>query len=302
MRTARRAGICALIAGLALAGCTSGSPEHGNQGRGESAGPSSAPSGAPSGAPGGSAGMSQVAEQLQAVFGPAVAPQQDGSFGLDRWQLVEPGPGGPAGPALRITYPQGSVSPSASRRYHSPGGGMQVFLPVLGAPVDAEYLRYWVRFADDFQFVKGGKLPGLYGGTEVSGGEQPDGTNGFSTRLMWRRQGAGEVYLYAPGESGTSLGRGDWTWPRGRWLCVEQQVVLNTPGKDDGAVTVWLDGKQVYADDQLMYRTVPGLRIDGLFFSTFFGGDDPSWAPSADQYADFSGFALSGRPLGCAAG
>jgi hypothetical protein len=58
----------------------------------------------------------------------------------------------------------------------------------------------------------------------------------------------------------------------------------------------------VYADDQLMYRTVPSLRIDGLFFSTFFGGADPSWAPSADQHVDFSGFALSGQRPGCGSG
>ena len=134
-----------------------------------------------------------------------------------------------------------------------------------------------MRFPENFDFVKGGKLPGLYGGTEVSGGEESDGTDGFSTRLMWRADGEGEVYLYAPDESGTSLGRG--TGPgTGAWLCVEQHVVLNDPEEEDGSVTVWIDGTRTFSEEGMRYRTVADLRIDGIFFSTFFGGADPSWA------------------------
>jgi hypothetical protein len=49
----------------------------------------------------------------------------------------------------------------------------------------------------------------------------------------------------------------------------------------------------------MRYRTVADLRIDGIFFSTFYGGADPSWAPSTDQHADFAGFAVSDQPIGC---
>ena len=235
---------------------------------------------------------------LGPVFGPQVAALEEGSFGLDRWSPVDDGP--PAsGPAVRVAFPAGSVSPSASREHGAPEGGMQVFLPLVGEPVDSAHLRYWVRFPEDFEFVKGGKLPGLYGGTEVSGGEEPDGTDGFSTRLMWRAEGEGEVYLYAPDESGTSLGRGEWTWERGTWLCVEQRVVLNDPEQEDGSVTVWVDGTQTFAEEGMRYRTVADLRIEGIFFSTFYGGADPSWAPSADQHADFADFVVSDQPIGC---
>jgi hypothetical protein len=240
-----------------------------------------------------------ILPELEPVFGSQVAAREQGSFGLDRWTLVDTGSTTPNGPALRVSYPAGSVSPSATREYGYPGGGMQVYLEVVDGRPDEAYLRYWVRLPEDFEFVKGGKLPGLYGGTEVSGGEEPDGTDGFSTRLMWRTDGEGEVYLYAPDESGTSLGRGDWTWPRGAWTCVEQHVVLNEPDADDGSVTVWIDGVEVFSEDGMRYRTVEDLRIDGIFFSTFFGGADPSWAPSFDQYADFAGFMLSDERIGC---
>jgi hypothetical protein len=43
----------------------------------------------------------------------------------------------------------------------------------------------------------------------------------------------------------------------------------------------------------VQFRTVGSLRIDGLFFSTFFGGGDSSWASPVDQHADFAGFAVS---------
>ena len=240
---------------------------------------------------------------LEEVLGPDVRTREDGSFGLDRWSLVDTGAGGPPGQAVRVSFPEGSVSPSATREHGAPGGGMQVFLPMAGEPQDVSWLRYWLRLPEDFAFARGGKLPGLFGGSEVSGGEEPDGTDGFSTRLMWREDGAGEVYLYAPGESGTSLGRGEWTWPRGEWVCVEQRVVLNDPQEADGSVTVWLDGREVFAEDGLRYRTVADLQIEGVFFSTFFGGADPSWASPVDQHADFAGFAVSPdeRP-GCEAG
>ena len=248
---------------------------------------------------------------LAEVFGSGVRPREEGAFGLDRWRALsaeasadeEPSTGASSGgsaTAFRVVYPAGSVSPSASREYGAPGGGMQVYLPRVDGPLDEAYLRYRVRFPADFAFAKGGKLPGLWGGSQVSGGEEPDGTNGFSTRLMWRSEGAGEVYLYAPGHTGTSLGRGDWRWPTGTWTCVEQHVVLNDPEENNGSVAVWVDGKQVYEKADLRYRTVDDLKIEGIFFSTFFGGADRDWASPRDQYADFADFELGPEPVGCA--
>jgi len=40
------------------------------------------------------------------------------------------------------------------------------------------------------------------------------------------------------------------------------------------------------------------LRIEGLFFSTFFGGGDASWATPRDQYADLAGFELATHRIG----
>lgn len=43
----------------------------------------------------------------------------------------------------------------------------------------------------------------------------------------------------------------------------------------------------------LAARSVPAFGFTGIFFSTFFGGHDPSWATPKDQYMWFKGFALT---------
>jgi hypothetical protein len=191
---------------------------------------------------------------------------------------------------LRTYYPAGS----ASRGTDAPDGGMQAYLRMPG-PVDVLDLTYQVRFPEGFDFVKGGKLPGLYGGKGNSGGEIPDGTDGFSTRYMWRADGAGEVYAYLPSseERGTSLGRGCWSFPPGEWTTIRQRVQLNTTDESDGRISVWQDDRLVLDRGGLEFRTTDGLRIDGLFFSTFFGGDDSSWASPVDQHVDFAEFTLT---------
>jgi hypothetical protein len=232
-------------------------------------------------------------------FGTRLLVREDGSFGLDRAQvLTRPDPR--LGDVLRVDYPARSASPTVAREYDRPEGGAQLYLPLRAGPVDALHLRYYLRFPADFNFVKGGKLPGLYGGSVTGGRHIPDGEDGLSTRYMWRAGGRAEVYAYLPTsvEQGTSLGRGDWLWPLGRWICVEQEVRLNEPGRTDGSVTVHLDGTKVLTSSGLEFRTVGRLGIEGVFFSTFFGGSDPSWATPRTQYAEFAAFTVSDGPIG----
>jgi hypothetical protein len=231
---------------------------------------------------------------VDGFFGADLVRQDFGSFGTGRVALVRSGdPRFPT--ALRVRYPADSASQLSAANSDTEHGGAQLYLAWRDGPVDDAYLRYHVRFPAGFDFVKGGKLPGLYGGRVNNGRKIPDGTNGFSTRYMWRTGGAGEVYAYLPTSvaHGTSLGRGDWTWPTGVWASVEQHVRLNTPGRTDGQVDVWLNGVLVSEQTGLTFRTTSSLRVEGLFFSTFFGGGDASWATPRDQYADFAGFTLA---------
>ena len=230
-----------------------------------------------------------TAAKLQQFMGNQLRYTDHGDFGLDHAQLVTTADA-PDRQLLRITYPAGSASQSAG----GTDGGTQAYLE-LPEPTDTLDLRYQLRFPTTFDFVKGGKLPGLYGGTITGGQHIPDGTNGFSTRYMWRTDGNGEIYAYLPTsrDHGTSLGRGCWQFTPGAWTTLRQRIQLNTPGLDNGRITVWQDDHLVLDHSGLQFRTTDELRIQGLFFSTFFGGDDTSWATPTDQHTDFAAFTLT---------
>lgn len=58
------------------------------------------------------------------------------------------------------------------------------------------YSSYDIMFDKNYSWggtSKGGKLPGLTAGGRCAA--ECDGTDGFATRYMWRREGEGELYL-----------------------------------------------------------------------------------------------------------
>jgi hypothetical protein len=194
-----------------------------------------------------------------------------------------------SGNYVEVTYPAGSSSPSSG----SPGGA-QARMPIATGPIDDATLTYSVRFPVGFQFVKGGKLPGLCGGACYTGGT--NGLAGWSARFMWRTAGAGEAYVYSATTVGygDSLGRGNWYWlADGRWHTVSQHVHLNTPGVADGTIDVAIDGVQVSHDAGIEFRIDGTVHIDSLMFSTFYGGHDSTWAPTADEHVDFASFTIA---------
>ena len=92
-------------------------------------------------------------------------------------------------PVLQVTYPANSFS-------HDTGGTQFINLwnNTSGGNFLSMILTYELAFENGFDWVKGGKLPGLRGGlnsTGCSGGNQPTG-DCFSARLMWRKNANGE--------------------------------------------------------------------------------------------------------------
>lgn len=216
------------------------------------------------------------------------------SFGLKRARLLR----SDSDPdILRVFYPKRSATGSLSRKLGLPEGGAQFLTTVPTFPkegADQAILAYEVRFAPNFDFVKGGKLPGLFGGERISGKDYPTGDDGFSTRLHWRADGYGEIKAYLPVDGGSApeFGKNSFRFRPGKWHQIQQQVVLNDPEKKNGHLLMWFDGKLVISEKAVFYRTSPQLRIEGLFFSTFFGGATKEWASKKDTYADFRNFSV----------
>lgn len=94
------------------------------------------------------------------------------------------------GPVLKVKYPAGGFGSESS--------GMQLYSlwnTTDNSRFQSMLVTYEVAFDSNFDFLKGGKLPGLRGGPDpdgCSGGNAADGKNCFSTRLMWRKAAAGE--------------------------------------------------------------------------------------------------------------
>ncbi len=91
---------------------------------------------------------------------------------------------------VQLFYPAGSINPGSE-----PQGGADFYASPLDlSQANNVTLEYSVFFPTDFDWALAGKLPGLYGGHRTcSGGD--DALSCFSTRLMWREGGAGELYL-----------------------------------------------------------------------------------------------------------
>lgn len=183
---------------------------------------------------------------------------------------------------LRVKFATGKIGPEE--------GGAGWRMP-FGRHEAAE-MTYTLRFSRDFDFVKGGKLPGLCGGPEnVSGGRPADGRNGFSARLMWRRDGRGEAYVYhknQKGDYGDSFAfPDDFRFPTDAPVKVRLAVSMNTPGKRDGTLRVWIDDKAMVQRTDLEWRSADTFGVDSLYFETFHGGGDKSWAPTRPCWAEF---------------
>ena len=250
------------------------------------------------------AAISAGAADLQIKFsGPA------GPYAVEQWKKDWPGCGWQDGIEegnvslveregtryLRVDYRPGEIGPEDN------GCGWR--FPV-GTRETAE-LRYTVRFSPDFDWVKGGKLPGLCGGPEnVSGGRPADGTNGFSARLMWRADGKGEAYLYhvnQPDRYGDRVAfPDDFRFPTDTTIRVRMRVTMNEPGRKNGKIQVWIrtgDNEEapeieVVHRTDLAWRSVATFGVDALYFETFHGGSDKSWAPKKSSWAEFGALSV----------
>ena len=241
-----------------------------------------------------------LAAELQVVVTFAGQP---GPYTIKRWKHDWPGCGFEGGIAqgrvavvennalnwLRVNFAVGGIGPEQ--------GGAGWRMP-FGKHEAAE-LSYTLCFSKDFDFVKGGKLPGLCGGPDnISGGRRATGTNGFSARLMWRKDGRGEAYIYhknQKGDYGDSFAfPAGFRFPTEIPVKVRIAVTMNAVGKRDGTLRVWIDEKPMVERTDMEWRTVDSFGVDGLYFETFHGGGDASWAPTRACWAEFAEMKVGG--------
>lgn len=167
-------------------------------------------------------------------------------------------------------------------------------------PVNKAILEYKLFIPADFDFVKGGKLPGLGGGRGNTGGKVPNGKDGWSVRFMFMEHGEICAYLYYPAMKGRfgeqiylKSGSTGFILPRAKWLKIGLEVQMNESGRENGWIRCYIDDELLLEKSGLLFRRSENLKIDHLLFSTFFGGADSSYAPLKDCFLLFKDFEVN---------
>lgn len=150
-----------------------------------------------------------------------------------------------------------------------------------GGEPEELYFRYYLKFDPDWE-CQGGKMPG-FGGTygRAGWGLRPvHGDDGWSARGLFGRLKADSVpigyYCYHADMTGTAGSHWEWTGggllKKGAWYCVECHCKMNTPGKHDGVLHGWVNGKAVFEKTDIRFRDVPSLKIEKIWFNIYNGG------------------------------
>lgn len=169
---------------------------------------------------------------------------------------------------------------------------------------DELYMAYWIKFKEGFNFVRGGKIPGLVGGATTSG-VKPNGTDFFIARMMFIPLGKVIQYVYHLDQANIHGDGLSWNYNNkpqkqfipGKWHRIENHIRMNTPGKANGVIETWFDGDLALRKTNFRFRTVDTLKIDQFFFSTFFGGSDSTWATKKREYMYMDNIIVSKKPI-----
>jgi hypothetical protein len=205
---------------------------------------------------------------LQTSDGALLSPiELQARAGLNEWGVMEnatvvPTAEAPTGAALEVklaTIAEGEPEPA--RR----ANGVDFrWSPHGVAPAHAACLSYSVWLPDGFAFNEGGILPGIIGASPGTAAGQAKEATRFGARLQWRADGTGELTVAVPGSGYRPIIQRAIPLPTGRWIGVEQEVVLNTPGEANGVVRLWADGEIKAEAKGLALRTEESAKITGV--------------------------------------
>jgi hypothetical protein len=91
-------------------------------------------------------------------------------------------------------------------------------------------------------------------------------SGGGQVRKDW-----GLYWRFSESMNGTGSRKGDeFTIPVGRWFTISVEAEMNSPGKADGKLRMWLDGKQGIDITDMVYVTAPPYEWTQTVFGTFY--------------------------------
>ncbi len=197
---------------------------------------------------------------------------------------------GPSRFAMGVKIAPGTAAQRSSR---TPAGGISMpWTPTLLEQPHAACLSYDVFLPADFNFDLGGTLPGLFGGpVEPSA---PDAAR-FAVNLAWHGGGAPKLYIET--KAGEYQRAGTFAaymskLPRGRWIHIDQELVLNGAGASDGLARLWIDGKIESDVKGAWLREGKDATITGVSGDVYFGGSGTEGVAKSEATIWISPFVL----------
>lgn len=169
------------------------------------------------------------------------------------------------------------------------------------------FYRYYDYYAPDFDFAGGMKI------ARFSGHDSAAGINQYDIILVSRAaQTANGDYcgtnpmqqLFLQRNGGSSWQFVNQSFTRGRWIPVETEILLNTPGQADGEVRVFVDGAPVIEKTGLNNVRDAGdnLPINSLFVGGWFSNSGNNiascYAPNPASRRSIDDLVVSTRYVG----
>lgn len=118
-------------------------------------------------------------------------------------------------------------------------------------------------------------------------------TDGWSNAFSFRPTAKPVAYIYYPGQLDGNNGDAlefSKSFRVGSMQHFLMRVKMNTPNVADGILEAWVDGERVLSRDNMLYRMSRDVAIDQFVYTTFFGGNQPRFAPQNTVEALFEDF------------
>jgi hypothetical protein len=200
-----------------------------------------------------------------------------------------------------------------SKKHKHGAKGAGEYVPEI--PIDdVAYFRVYLRLQDGFSTgtTNQVKLISMRGALDVENsyggaGTIPTGRDGFSVALCIDNSRSLHLYYYHPDQWG---GWGDITYCKisffrrakispGKWYCLELMLRNNTPGRKNGQLLTWLDGKLVGHVEKLRFRDIEDVKIQRFAVQDYFGGGEYMYTSPKDQRIYIDNLVISRKPIGC---
>ncbi len=172
---------------------------------------------------------------------------------------------GPSTTVMGVRIPAGDTD--------APKGISYPWSPRVLQGKTAGCLSYHAFIPQDFVLgPNGGTLPGLSGGLTTG-----DDKSGGSVRVwpMWTHNGGAAIVARVATKSDDvatmPYSREGVELPRGRWVSIEQEVVLNAANEQNGLIRLWLDGELAVEQTKLKLRSDANVRLTGVAANVYYG-------------------------------